>query len=73
MAEVTCDVRALDATLADVLYALVTALIVGVGAVLELRRMRAEDKRASPEVDVRLARIEAADPVREAMARLGAM
>jgi hypothetical protein len=58
---------------AELLYAIVTALIVGLGFILEIRRERTERERTDPHTEARLVRIEAQDPVRDAMARMAAI
>jgi hypothetical protein len=58
---------------AELLYAIVTALIVGLGFILEIRRERTERERTDPTTEARLTRIEAQDPVRDAMARMAAI
>jgi hypothetical protein len=63
-------VRRLALSAIDLLYAALSALMLSLGFYMELRRERTERARTDPSTDARLARIEAQDPVREAMERL---
>lgn len=62
--------RRLTLSAIDLLYAALSALMLSLGFYMELRRERTERARTDPSTDARLARIEAQDPVREAMERL---
>lgn len=62
--------RRLAISAVDLLYAALSAVMLALGFYMELRRERTESRRTDPHTAERLARIEAADPVREAMERL---
>jgi hypothetical protein len=62
--------RLLTLSAVDLLYAALSAVMLALGFYMELRRERTESRRTDPHTAERLARIEAADPVREAMERI---